>query len=196
MYSRFFSVRFLARRIINTNHKITNNIRQIITKIVYPGVKFGKNVYLDKGANIRVTDGGILLIDDNVHIGQNSILIVEKNGCLKIGRQTYIGPNALLGAIEHIYIGEDCLIAEGVTIRDQNHGTEIGEQPFRLQKPDSAPIIIENNVWLGAKATILKGVRIGKNTVVGAHAVVNRSLPENSIAVGVPARVINQKNKH
>jgi acetyltransferase-like isoleucine patch superfamily enzyme len=92
--------------------------------------------------------------------------------------------------MESIEIGEDCLIAEMVSIRDHNHRFDRLDVPVRCQGMASAPIRIGRNVWIGGKATIIKGVTIGDNAVIGANAVVTHDVPANSIAVGVPARVI------
>jgi maltose O-acetyltransferase len=64
------------------------------------------------------------------------------------------------------------------------------EPERRQEKPPSSPIILEENVWLGARVIVLPGVTIGAGTVVGAGSVVTRSIPSRSVAVGVPARVV------
>jgi acetyltransferase-like isoleucine patch superfamily enzyme len=104
--------------------------------------------------------------------------------------QIIIGNNCgfsgtILGAANSIALGEHVLCGANVLITDfdwhENRVTGI---------MDSSPVLIEDNVWLGANCIVLKGVHIGKNTVVGANAVVTSSLPANVIAAGNPARVI------
>lgn len=85
---------------------------------------------------------------------------------------------------EKISIGKDSLIAEGVTIRDQDHQFDLTEIPIRLQGSTTDAIIIGEDVWLGAKATILKGVRIGDHAIIGANSVVTKDIPpEQSLLV-------------
>ena len=83
-------------------------------------------------------------------------------------------------------IGDGTQIGMNVTIATLNHGFDLGSRnttyPF--------PVIIGKNVWIGSNATILPGVTIGDNAVIGAGAVVAKDIPENAIAVGVPAKVI------
>ena len=76
-----------------------------------------------------------------------------------------------------------------MTIRDQNHrfgpGLTTAQAGFI-----TAPVTIGDNVWIGAKVMVTKGVTIGENAVIGANSVVTRDIPANSVAVGIPARVI------
>lgn len=114
-----------------------------------------------------------------------------RGGVLEIGARGFVGYGAIVSAQERITIGNDVLIAEYVTIRDQEHRFECGATTWE-NGFDTAPIVIGNNVWLGAKVTVLKGVTIGNNVVVGANSVVTHDLPDNTVAVGAPARVIRE----
>ena len=121
----------------------------------------------------------------------NFCSVVAKFGTLKFGQDVFVGIGAQIICRQAISIGDDCLIAEYVTIRDHDH-------VFDLSKPTAQagfvcqPIVIGKNVWLGAKVTILKGVTIGDNSVVGANSVVTKDIPPNSVAAGTPARVIRE----
>jgi acetyltransferase-like isoleucine patch superfamily enzyme len=101
----------------------------------------------------------------------------------------YIGQGTVISAREEITVGSDTLIAEHVTIRDQDHQFGIGKITSEAGFSTS-PVFIEDNVWIGAKATIMKGVRIGKNSVVGANSVVTRNVPCDVVVAGVPAKII------
>lgn len=116
---------------------------------------------------------------------------------IEIGNEVSIGTGAVfLAPNSGITIGNKVLIGTNVTIRGGNHtidrfGQFIYDVTDELKnKWDDAPVIIEDDVWIGANVTILMGVRIGRGCVVGAGAVVTKDIPPYSIAIGVPARVI------
>jgi acetyltransferase-like isoleucine patch superfamily enzyme len=79
-------------------------------------------------------------------------------------------------------------------ITDVNHGIEHGT-PIRTQPLEDDPVKIGNDVWIGAGCSILPGVTIGNGAVIGARAVVTKDIPENAIAVGVPAKVLKYRSK-
>jgi len=90
---------------------------------------------------------------------------------------------------DSINIGNDVLIGEYTSIRDQDHNFKKGRLIWE-QELNTAPIVIENNVWIGKGCTILKGVRIKTGSVIGANSLVNTDIPEYSIAAGTPAKII------
>ncbi|MEX3011475.1 acyltransferase [Hoeflea sp. TYP-13] len=156
-------------------------------KTRFENVQVRSRVGFEKGLRFSVTDNGALRIGSDVRFDRNSTVIVQ-HGCLSIGDGTYIGIGSVICAHKRIAIGKGVLIAEHVSIRDQNHifgrGCAVSGSGF-----NSAPVEIEDNVWIGAKATITAGVTIGANSVIGAGAVVTCNIPANSVAVGIPARV-------
>ena len=142
---------------------------------------------------MRATDGAKIIFGNHVTIDRFTDLNA-KHGFLLIGSRTYVGQFCVICARKDIRIGTDCLIAEHVTIRDQDHIFR-GRKPTRASGFVTAPIRIGDNVWLGAKVTVLKGITIGDNSVIGANSVVTRNIPANSVAVGNPARVIRKIEK-
>lgn len=128
--------------------------------------------------------------------------LIEPN-CRLIGvPKITIGNNFYLNAGCHflgeITIGDDVQVGPQTVIWGRDHGMAAG-RPIREQGHVSAPIVIGNDVWIGAHATILKGVRIGDGAVIGAGSLVNKDIPQGAIAAGNPARVIKyreeEKNK-
>ena len=114
-------------------------------------------------------------------------------GRISIGPNTYIGPTSVLFGAGGIEIGEGALISPAVVITSQQHSfedrdTDIRDQPLRF-----APVTIERDVWIGANATILPGVRLGHGCVVGAGAVVAKDVPPMTVVVGVPAQVARER---
>lgn len=132
-----------------------------------------------------------------MHIGDHTRLIgtitpIELGtgsvGCLEIGDDVFINYGSSIAAMESIRIGARCLIGTYTIILDNNFHRI--EPEWRDEMPDSAPVVLEENVWLGARAIVLPGVTIGHDSVVGAGSVVTRSIPPRSLAAGVPARVL------
>ena len=119
-------------------------------------------------------------------------LTIECLGRLTVGKRVIFGHHCTLAARDTIEIGDDCMIAELVSIRDHDHAFNSTAGAYREQGFVCAPVRIGRNVWLGGKVTICKGVTIGDNAVVGANAVVTKDVPANCIVGGVPARFIKQ----
>lgn len=94
----------------------------------------------------------------------------------------------VVGAAECVVIGDDVLCGSNVTITDTDwHGIKPDE---RRKAGRTAPVLIKNNVWLGLNVVVLKGVTIGENSIISAGSVVNKSIPPNVIAGGMPAAPI------
>jgi len=109
-----------------------------------------------------------------------------RDATLTIGEGTFINYGCNIGATERIEIGRNCDIGQLTIIMDSDWH-ETGDH--RSSSP-SGPVIIEDDVWIGARVTILKGTHIGRGAVVGAHAVVRGDVPPRSVVGGVPARLI------
>jgi acetyltransferase-like isoleucine patch superfamily enzyme len=109
-----------------------------------------------------------------------------KGARIRIGSGTYLNRNTEIVAAESVTLGRDCKIGRDVMIMDSDQHQLPGE-PFV-----PAPVTIEDRVWIGARAMVLKGVTIGHDSIIGAGAIVTRDVPPLSVAVGQPARVIRQ----
>ena len=131
-------------------------------------VRIGRNCLLQDSIYIRAGTQGKVTIADRAAI--NSFCRFFGHGTIEIGEDTQIGPGTLITTTGHDYTGH-------------------------LQSTFTK-VVIGKGVWVGANATILPGVEIGDFTVIGAGAVVNKSIPARSLAVGVPARVIREIDRH
>jgi acetyltransferase-like isoleucine patch superfamily enzyme len=173
----------------------------------------GSNVYISPVSNLR--NPGKIFLGDNVVLEQHCRLWANgKEASITIGENTTIYPYALLKCNRgKIVLGQGCSVNDysilygygGITIGDDVHiaaHTVIvaSEHDYRLLGRENFSedmrgkgIVIEDNVWIGANAVVLDGVTIGKGSVIGAGAVVSRDIPADSIAVGVPARVIKKR---
>ena len=115
-------------------------------------------------------------------------LYVDFGSHISIGARCFVNFGLVALDVATISIGNDVQIGPNVQLVTPTHPLEA--EPRRQKWEAAAPITIGDNVWLGAGAIVLPGVRIGENTVVGAGSVVTRDLPANVVAVGNPARVL------
>ena len=141
------------------------------------GVTFGNNVGI--GAYSR-----IILSTSFNHLGEYII----------IGNNVGIGEFAYLGGAGGLEIGDDCIIGQFLSCHPENHNYEDSNTLYRFQGVSRKGIKIGKNCWIGSKVTILDGVTIGNNCVIAAGSVVNKNIPENSVAGGVPAKIIKHIN--
>jgi acetyltransferase-like isoleucine patch superfamily enzyme len=114
---------------------------------------------------------------------------------ITIGDDTFIGHGCCFAIADSITIGSHCLIAAAVSVRDlDGHPTDAAERRANHPTPPQGirPVTIEDDVWIGAGATILKGVTIGARSIVGANAVVVRDVPPDTVVAGNPARLVKQ----
>ncbi|HSF81628.1 MAG TPA: sugar O-acetyltransferase [Anaerolineales bacterium] len=126
--------------------------------------------------------------------GQNSI--IEPPFYCVYGQNIYIGEHVFLNVLctildcNEVHIGQHVMIGPSVQIYTAAHllQAEARNQGWEVAKP----VVVEDNVWLGGGAILLPGVRIGRNAVVGAGAVVSRDVPANTVVAGNPARVIRE----
>lgn len=157
------------------------------------GATIGRGTSLGPGFTALGASG--LRIGDRVGFGPRARVEIHRtdrgHGILEIGDRTSFLNDAHVGAAGLVRIGSDCLFAAGCTILDHDHDfSDPFDGPRRNRGLVIAPIEIGDHVFLGERVSVLKGVRIGRGAVVGAHAVVNRDLPPMTMCVGAPARPI------
>ena len=135
---------------------------------------------------------------DHVTLGSGSHIYPQVTfwgpGKIVIGSHTEIGIGSTIYASQLVKIGDNSLLAAGCYIIDSNHATEKKHIIREQTSVTKGPVIIGEDVWLGAGVKVLSGVHIGNGAVVGAGAVVNRDIPDYAIAVGVPAKVIGYRS--
>jgi len=140
-----------------------------------------------------VTAAGTLRIGDRVRIFSvpaRTELAVQGGATLDIGSETFINYGCSISAGELVRIGPRCNIGSHVIIMDNDFHSLDPEH--RLDVPPSAPIIVEENVWIGVRATVLRGVTIGAGSVVAAGSVVTKDVPPRTLVGGLPAKVIRE----
>jgi len=145
---------------------------------------------------------GKLEIEKNFRVGQGLVIdIMHENASVKIGSNFRAASRLHIGCINKIKIGDNVLIASDVHITDHSHGKYKGENQSKPEtivkerKLINEEVIIGNNVWIGEKVFITPGVRIGDNSIIGAFSLVKDDIEANSIAIGIPAKIIKKYNK-
>lgn len=187
-----------------------------LRKVMFPwllgacgrNVIFGQNVVLRHPHKIRIGDN--VVIDDNclldakgvanqgitigsgVFVGRNSILSC-KDGDITLGDGANIGFNCELFSASRVTIGKDTLIAAYCYLIGGDHEFADPSRPVLDQGRRSRGIVVGAGAWLGAGAKILDGVTIGDRAIVGAGSVVRQAVPDGAVAVGVPARVVGDR---
>lgn len=146
-----------------------------------------------------ITGRGRIVIGSDVRLSGKSGFCFGRGGesppRVTIGDGTFIGHDCGFFTCRSVDIGRRCLIATRVTIRDNDgHPTHSARRERNeAPTPDTIrPVVIGDDVWIGAGAVVLKGVSIGKGAVIGAGAVVTRDVEPGSIVAGNPARVVRQ----
>jgi len=135
---------------------------------------------------LRVDNHAEIHVKGNFSIYYGGDVICFKNSKLTLG-SGFCNSNVKIRCTESITIGSGAAISHDVTIMDSDaHG--LTYDGYHMTKP----VTIGNNVWIGSRAMILKGVHIGDGAVIAAGAVVTRDVPANAMAAGVPARVIKE----
>jgi acetyltransferase-like isoleucine patch superfamily enzyme len=156
------------------------------------GVALGRNVLIDAGVKLlryprRITIGSDVILKSGSHLCP-----CNESAAVSIGSRTTVGFHTLIYASGRIDIGEDCMIAPFVYIVDSDHGMS-RKEPMNRQRNQAVPIRIGSDVWIGAHAVVLKGVSIATGAVIAAGSVVREDVPPYSIAGGVPARIIGER---
>jgi acetyltransferase-like isoleucine patch superfamily enzyme len=157
-------------------------------------VRIGDNVVIDDNCLVDAKgdrNGGIT-IGSGVFIGRNSILSC-KNGDIEIADGANIGFNCEVFSASRVSIGRDTLLAAYCYVIGGDHDFSDPSAPVLAQGRRSAGVTIGAGAWLGAGAKILDGVAIGDRAIIGAGAVVRDAVPAGAIAVGIPARVVGQR---
>ena len=141
-------------------------------------------------------------IGSNIHIGPFSFFAVSKefkaqrfNPVLKLGDNLNVGSNLFISCIDNIKIENNVIISHRVSITDHEHGFDNPNIPVSEQSlKKGGPVLIKEGSFIGLNAVIMPGVTIGKNSVIGASSVVTRSVPDYSVAVGIPAKIFKEYN--
>lgn len=139
----------------------------------------------------RVSNAGLLIIEDRVRLAGAPVrveLTCDRGARLRVGEGTFINYGSDISATDHVDIGRHCDIGQYAIIIDNDYH----DADDHTRRSPGRPVILEDDVWLGARVIVLPGTHIGRGAVIGAHSVVRGDVPAYTLAAGVPARVIRQ----
>lgn len=132
-----------------------------------------------------------------IHLGAGAIIgaytLIQGSAPIHFGAGTFCCEWCVFGVNESVTIGNNVMIAPLSSVRDTDHAFDSRDKPIKDQGIVTAPVVIEDDVWIGHGATILKGVTIGRGAIVAAGAVVTQSVPEYSIVGGIPAKILKTR---
>jgi acetyltransferase-like isoleucine patch superfamily enzyme len=134
-------------------------------------VRFGRFTWIGDGTKIRCHEGEVV-----------------------IGAKSVLGQECTISAYKRVWIGEQCVIADRAMFIDFDHGVVEVERPIRVQGIYKREVEVGSNVWIGYGACVLRGVRVGDNSILGTYAVITKDVPANAVAGGIPARVIRMRD--
>lgn len=182
----------------NRNQICLSNIRIFNSKFILEGTD--NNVVIKKSPNIVYAlsvkiygKGNKLIIEDNACIYGLRIVIRGENCHVVIGKDFTENINCMItcmGRNNFIRIGDDCMLSENIDIWNTDSHHIINENGNVINK--NKPIIIGNHVWIGKNCSILKGVIVGDNSIIGMSSVVTKNVDKNSIYVGNPAQKVKE----
>jgi acetyltransferase-like isoleucine patch superfamily enzyme len=140
---------------------------------------------------VKVVNEGTLIVGDRVRLDGGTVrleLVSFRGAYLSIGDGTYINYGTNVAATDRVEVGRNCAIGQYSIIMDNDYHTPEDHLRFGA----SAPVVIEDDVWIGARSIVLRGSHIGRGAVIGANSVVKGTIPPYTLAAGSPARVIRQ----
>lgn len=203
----------MKKWLFNRIEKLRGGERGLSVRIKkhYKYKKFKKYAEIGEDLNICVRANCSADGPGRIRIGNHcrvyGVLQSQGNGKITIGDHTCIYERSLIGSVNSIEIGNCVIISNHVHIFDNNnHPTSPAVRhkmcvegfegdPWRWTHADSRPVVIEDDVWVGEYATILKGVTVGRGSIVASHAVVTKDVPPYAIVAGNPAKVVKELPK-
>jgi acetyltransferase-like isoleucine patch superfamily enzyme len=173
--------------------KLYNKIQLKFNKILFisnQNLSVGVNFRLGNYTTYIIKNNSKAIFGNNVDIRNNFNLVLEKEAHLTIHNNVFMNNNCSINCLDKIEIGENTLFGENVRLYDHNHkfdSSQIYHKEFT-----TSPIFIGENCWLGTNVTVLKGVTIGDNVIIGAGCVIHKDVPANSIIVNKQDHLIKK----
>lgn len=160
----------------------------VLRKLTHPGSVQGSVIQGFKRPTLELRNGGRIVLGKRSQ-SRAGLTLIADGGTIEVGAHCQFNTNVSVTALESVRIGERCSLANNVVIVDHDHAFG-GVSAF-----DSAEVVLGDDVWVGANAVILKGVRVADHCVIAAGAVVTKDVqPAYSVWGGCPARMISSRS--
>lgn len=158
------------------------------------GGKIGKAAKIYEGVRIVCNYPGKIEIGNRVRVLRNATIVTSSSGRLYIGNNVHIGEGTIIYSDKEIRINDNVIIGPYNVIVDFDHVYSSAEIPIRKQGHKAQEITIEEDVWISSHCTVIKGVKLGRGSVVGAGSVVNKNVDPYAVVAGVPAKTIKKRS--
>ena len=162
-------------------------------------IRAGRSLSIEEGCEIVGLSRRGIVFGDRCTVGRlatirpTNVLVDEPGEGLRMGDHSNIGAYSYIGCSGYIEIGSNVLMGPRVNLLAENHCFDRTDIPIKAQGVERRPIVIEDDCWIGAGATVVAGVTIRRGSIVAAGAVVTADVPPYSIVAGVPARLVRQR---
>ena len=150
-------------------------------------------LFLGRGLELEIARHGRVEFGRFVWLGDRTKIRCHE-GVVEIGEKSVLGQECTISAYKRVRIGAQCVIADRTMFIDFDHGVVEVERPIRQQGIYTREVVVGSNVWIGYGACILRGVRVGDNSIVGTNSVVTKDVPANAVVAGVPARIVRMRD--
>ena len=182
------------KKLLEFIHFLTLHLNLNMKRVVYGKQITGNRLVLKNTGRICLGNKVSLNSYPDGDIYRTGLLTHCKDSTISIGDNCILN-GTMIHCRTNISIGSFCMFGPGTHIIDNDSHRISIKQNERRQPPYSAPIIIEDNVWVGMNSIILKGVKISNNSIVAAHSVVTKDIPENVLVAGNPAKIVKNLMK-
>ncbi len=187
------SIRWVVRHRAWTAYHLVRYWRFLVLRVRHPHVVTEGMVYLGRGVELSARRGyGRIVLGRWVHLGDGNRLRAHE-GTLRIGDKTVLGRENTLNCYLDLEIGPRGIVADWVYMCDFDHRTDDVHRPIKDQGIVKAPVRIGEDVWVGVKASVLRGSDVGRGSVLAAHTVVRGDVAPFSVVAGVPGRVVRDR---
>ena len=187
------SIRWVVRHRAWTPYHLVRYWRFLLLRLRHPQVVTEGMVYLGRGVELSARPGyGRIVLGRWVHLGDRNRLRAHE-GTLRIGDKTVLGRENTLNCYLDLEVGPRCIVADWVYICDFDHRSDDVHTPIKDQGIVKTPVRIGEDVWVGVKASVLRGAQVGRGSVLAAHTVVRGQVPDHSVVAGVPGRVVRDR---
>jgi acetyltransferase-like isoleucine patch superfamily enzyme len=186
------SLRWVLRHRAYTPYHLRALLRFLWLRARHPRVVTEGFVFLGRDVELSARRGyGRIVLGRWVHLGDRTRLRAHE-GTLRVGDKCVLGRESTVNCYLDVELGARTIVADWVYVTDFDHRFDDRTRPIKDQGLVKSPVRIGPDVWIGVKASVLRGSTVGEGAVVAAHAVVRGEVPAHTVVGGVPARVVHR----